>query len=69
MRKLLIIPALLIAGICFGQNLELPYDTITGRIDYKQITELSNGTQDVIFSNVPALSSTKNTNLLLIQWL
>jgi Domain of unknown function (DUF4468) with TBP-like fold len=52
MRKLLIIPALLFAGICFGQNLELPYDTITGRLDYKQITQLSKGSQDAIFSNV-----------------
>jgi hypothetical protein len=52
MRKLLIIPALLIVGICFGQKLELPYDTITGRIDYKQVTELSAGSQDLIFSNV-----------------
>ena len=51
MRHLLLITIVLFTGACFGQNLVFPYDSITGRINYKQITELQSTSQDLAFSN------------------
>lgn len=51
MNRLLLIPAILLASVCFGQQITLPYDTITGRINYKQITELNYTNKDKVFSS------------------
>ncbi len=51
MKHLILICGLLVAGNCGAQILALPYDSITGRINYKQITEVPNGKQDQVFTN------------------
>jgi hypothetical protein len=51
MKQLILIPAILCICLCRAQNLALPYDSVTGRINYKQITELAPSPQDRIFSN------------------